>query len=134
MRGGHALVARAAILVASGFTAGLQLFVESSLASRAAGDGSVMDALSYGVLALCGLGAADVVWHDLRGRLIWPSFPAELRHRICASLYLLLGAAFAVRSFVAAGDPHAIVVSSIYYACFAAIAVGEAWCIAREQR
>jgi phosphoribosylamine--glycine ligase len=32
------------------------------------------------ILAACLLGAADIIWHDIRGRLILPSLDQHLRH------------------------------------------------------
>ncbi len=116
----HAVSARWGILTASTWTAILQLSRPDSLAARAAGDGLVLDWINVGILALCALGWADLLWHDLRGRLIWPSFPQHARHHVCIGMYALLAAAFGVRAFLAAGsDVASVWLVGGYYICFA---------------
>lgn len=130
----HGIAARAAILAASTWTAGLQLWGTRSLAYAAAGPSALIDAINVGVLALAALGWADLLWHDIRGRLIWPSFPVHHRHTVCVYLYAALALAFGVRAFLAAGDAQAVLVVGTYYVVFAVVAMLEPLALLREQR
>lgn len=116
--------ARLLALTMAGWTAALVLFSPASLASTVAGDGAVAHIINGGILALCGLGWVDILWRDIGGRLIWPSFPAQLRHRICVMTYALLAGMTGLRAFVAAGSDRADValVGSYYLIC--AVGIG----------
>jgi hypothetical protein len=131
----HSIAARVIIIASSVWTAGLQLFSSSSLAYRAAGPGVVIDLVNVAVLCISALALADVVWHDtMRRGLLWPSFPCRLRHRICIWVYTSLAAAFAVRAFVATGDPAAAFQVGGYYVLISAGIIIEAAAIAHEHR
>lgn len=128
-------IARGLIVIASLWTAGLQLFAPASLAYQAAGPGVVIDLVNIGVLALAGLALADLVWHDILGRgLVWPSFPHRQRHMICVWVYTQLAAAFGIRAFVAAGDPSTVIRVGAYYVLLSAFIAAEAYALADEQR
>jgi hypothetical protein len=123
------------IVVASMWTAGLQLFAPLSLAYRAAGSSTVIDVVNVAVLVLSGLALADIAWHDiLRRGLILPSFPMRWRHQFCVATYSALAAAFGIRAFVATGDPAAVVQVGLYYVLVAAGITIEAAALAHEQR
>jgi hypothetical protein len=131
----HGTAARAVIVIASLWTAGLQLLSPASLAYRAAGDSFWIDAINIAVLGIAGLAAADVIWHDLLRRgLILPSFPAQKRHQVCVWVYSALAAAFAIRAFIAAGDIHTVFQVGGYYVLIAAGIMLEAWALAHEKR
>ena len=131
----HALAARALIISSSVWTAGLQLFSPTSLAYRAAGAGQIIDAVNMAVLVISAVALADVVWHDvLRRGLIWPSFPALHRHRICVWVYSSLAAAFGIRAFVATGDTSAALQVGGYYVLLAGGIAIEAAALAHESR
>jgi hypothetical protein len=99
MRNLYATAARGLALTSSMTTALLVLFASKSLASMASIDGMVVDALNYGVLALCALGFADLVWRDIHGKMIWPSFNSHIRHHICVLVYAGLAGAYGLRLF-----------------------------------
>ena len=132
----HAFAARLFIVVASMYTACLQLFSESSLAFRAAGDSWLIDAINWAVIGLAGLAGADLLWRDiLRRGLIWPIFDAHLRHHICVATYSGLAGAFAVRAFLAVGsDKSAVAQVGIYYVLIAIGIAIEAAATAHEER
>jgi len=45
------------------------------------------------------LGWADVIWHDIRGRLLLPRIKPKLRHKVCVMTYSLLGASWVIKAF-----------------------------------
>ena len=131
----HGISARFLIVVASMWTAGLQLLSPSSLAYRAAGDGYVIDAINIVILVIAAVAAADVIWHDiLRKGLVWPSFPAQKRHRICVMVYVALAGAFGIRAFIASGDVHSALQVGSYYVLIAAGIALEAAALSDESR
>ena len=131
----HGAVARSLIVVASLWTAGLQLFSPTSLAYRAAGDGLMIDAINVVVLLLATLAGADVLWREvLRRGLIWPSFPDQTRHHICVFVYAALAWAFGIRAFIAAGDPRTVLQVGGYYTLVSVIIAFEALALAKEKR
>lgn len=130
----HAMAARGAILTASTYTAALQLWASGSLAFQAAGDGIVIDCINILVLLVSLLGWADLIWHDVHGRLILPSFNKALRHQICISTYMLISGAFAIRAFLAVGNPAIVLTVGLYYIAMSLVAAIEAAAIAGEQR
>jgi hypothetical protein len=99
----YGVAARMLALAMAGWTAFIVLFSPTSLAARIAGDSLASDVVNSIILAVCVLGWADIIWHDLRGKLIWPTFPAHLRHRICVGVYASLAGLTGIRAFVAAG-------------------------------
>lgn len=131
----HSLSARFLIVVASAWTAGLQLFSPSSLAFRAAGDGHIIDAVNVAIFFITAVAAADLLWHDLLRRgPIWPSFPARQRHHVCVVVYSTLAGAFALRAFVASGELGSALQVGLYYVLIAAGIAMEAYAIADENR
>ena len=124
----HSLISMAARMLAltmAGWTAALVLWSPASLASSVAGDGLISHIINGCILALCALGWADIIWRDIGGRLIWPSFPAPLRHRICVLTYSALAGMTGLRAFVAAGSERGdvMMVRSYYLVCAVAIGV-----------
>lgn len=95
--------ARLSALVISAWGGLLGLFSPGSLTARVHDqfDGP-MDWLNAAVLLVASLGFADVLWHDIRGRMIWPSFNPQKRHRVCVLVYSLFGATWLLKTFVAA--------------------------------
>lgn len=84
-------------------TSALNLWAPSSLTARsAAGDVGVW--LSAVMLVLSAIGWADIVWTDIRGKLILPSLPGAIRHQCCVALYAVMGGLYGVFGF-AATDP-----------------------------
>jgi hypothetical protein len=70
--------------------------------ARVAGDSSVSEIINTTILTLCVIGWIDVIWHDIRGRLIWPSLDRHIRHHICVATYATLAGLTGIRAFVAA--------------------------------
>jgi len=131
----HGTSARSFAVIASVWTAGLQLFSPTSLAYRAAGDGSMIDFMNVIVLCVAALAAADVVWRDiLRRGLIWPNFPGRSRHQICVLVYSTLSATFGIRAFLAAGDFRIAFQVGGYYTFVSVIIALEALALAKEKR
>lgn len=121
----YSISARMLALTMVGWTAAFVLFSPTSIASRVAGDSNAGDILNAGILLLCVLGWADVIWHDIRGRLIWPSFPMALRHRVCVLAYAALAGLTGLRAFVAAGSdvPAVLFLGTYYLTCSIGIAL-----------
>jgi hypothetical protein len=119
----YSIASRVLALTMSGWTAALVLWSPSSLASRIAGENDLNHVINACILACCALGLADVLWHDIRGRLIWPSFPARHRHRICVMLYAVLAGLTGMRAFVAVGssDFNVAMLGAYYLMCAAGI-------------
>jgi hypothetical protein len=131
----HAISARLLIVVASGYTAFLQLFSPNLLAYRAAGDSLLMDVINWGVVLLAGIALSDLIWRDvLRRGLILPSVKPYPRHQICVAVYSALAAAFGIRAFMAAGDLSIVWQVGTYYVLVAAGIAVEAAAIANEER
>jgi hypothetical protein len=95
----YAIVARGLALASSTITAMLVLWAPASLSALATIDSDLVDALNYVVLTLCAVGWADVVWTDIRGRLILPKLDPHLRHHACVLLYAGLAGACGLRLF-----------------------------------
>ncbi len=119
------MAARMLALTMAGWTAALVLWSPASLAASVAGDGLVSHVINGGILVLCALGWHDIVWRDIGGRLIWPSFPGPQRHRICVLTYSALAGLNGLRPFVAAGSDRGdvVLVGSYYLICAVAIGV-----------
>ena len=131
----RAFISRGFAVVASLYTAMLQLISPTSLAYRAAGDSIAADAVNFIVLGLALVAGADLLWRDiLRRGLIWPSFPMERRHQICVMVYSSLAGAFGIRAFLAAGDIKVALQAGTYYVLIAALIAMEAYATAREER
>lgn len=115
----YIIAARLLALTMAGWTAGFVLFSPTSIASLVAGDTIAGDAINAAILLVCALGFADLVWHDIRGRLIWPGFPAQLRHKVCVFTFSLLAGLTGLRAFVAAGSdtPAVLFLGSYYLTC-----------------
>jgi hypothetical protein len=132
----HSIAARLLIVVASVYTALLQLFSPTSLAYRAAGDGWLIDAVNVLVLCLSGIALADLIWRDVLNKgLILPGIRVSVRHQLCVATYSALASAFAVRAFVASsGEWSAVWQVGSYYLLIAAGIAVEAAAIANEER
>ena len=128
----HAFVARGLLLTVSTWTASLQLWEATSIASRAAGGSVLIDIINLIVLGLCVIGWLDVIVHDIGGRLLLPRFPARWRHQVCVALYACIGLAYGVRAFVASGEPSLVVQIGMLYLLVSMFALAEAGAIARE--
>jgi hypothetical protein len=134
----YATSARLSALVTSTWGALLGLFSPSSLIARSHDtfDGT-MDVLNAAILLVTALGLADVVWHDIRGRLIWPSFPTGRRHLVCVMMYSFLGATWLLKTFVAASAIGAVPGASmlvLFALCMASICGVTAVALALEER
>jgi hypothetical protein len=121
----YGIGARILALTMAGWTAAFVLFSPTSIAARVAGDSLPGDVLNAGIIALCLLGWADVIWHDVRGRLIWPSLPMQTRHRICVLIYSVLAGLTGLRAFVAAGSDkwEVLFLGTYYMTCAIGIAL-----------
>jgi hypothetical protein len=129
------MAARWLALSASSWTAMLVLFGPETLSAKMMGDSASVTAFNAVILALTVLGWADMVWHDIRGKLIWPSFPALKRHQICVLLYGALAGAYGIRAFVSARhfDPSTCLLAGYYLVT--AIGIGlVAFALAGEER
>jgi hypothetical protein len=120
----HSLAARWAVLMVSTWGALFGLFVSNSLIYRLHDRYDALDWVNGVTLAICALGWADILWHDIRGKLIWPSFKAKRRHRVCVMAYSLLGATWVLKAFghaaitdIAGSAPLAIYALSMSTIC-----------------
>lgn len=97
------VAARFAALTVSAWGALLGIFVQASLTAKLHDqfDGP-MDALNLAVLLVAALGYADLLWHDIRGRLIWPTFDPRKRHKVCVFVYSIFGGTWLLKAFVSA--------------------------------
>jgi hypothetical protein len=131
----YAACARALALTTSTSTNLLTLFAPTSMANMLMADSLAVDATSSIALVLCAVGWADVLWTDIRGRLIWPSLAARTRHHWCVLVYGGLAAVFAIRLFTWADPSRSTnIILAIYY-LLAALCIGTlAVAIALEQR
>lgn len=120
----YGTAARMLALSIAGFTSAFVLFVPESLVSTVAGDGTAVRVINVAILTLCWLGAADIIWHDIRGTLIWPSLDLHVRHRVCVMLYATLAALVGLRAFIAAGSREweILLVGGYYLTCAVGIA------------
>jgi hypothetical protein len=107
MRGFYSMAARWLALTASSWSAALVLFSPTSLAATIAAGEDLARPINAVILAMTLLGWADVIWHDVGGRLIWPSLDGRIRHHLCVLFYSVLAGMFAIRAFVA-GDPDSV--------------------------
>lgn len=121
----YSIAARVLALTMSGWTAAFVLFSPTSIASRVAGDSIPGDMLNVGILTICFVGWADVIWHDIKGSLIRSSFPQQLRHRICVLTYAGLAGLTGLRAFVAAGSDkwEVLFLGTYYLTCAIGIAL-----------
>lgn len=115
----NGMAARMLALTMSGWTAAFVLFSPASLASRVAGATMASKIINAIILAVCVVGWADVLWHDIRGRLIWPSLPPQIRHQVCVGTYSALAGLTGLRAFVAAGSDawEVLFLGSYYLVC-----------------
>lgn len=120
----YSLASRLLALTMAGWTAAFVLFSPSSLAAKVAGESDANHVINVFILGCCTLGLADLVWHDIRGRLIWPSFPRRYRHHICVLLYATLAGLTGARAFVAAGSDTASVMALGAYYLMCAVGIG----------
>lgn len=124
----YALTSRWAALTVSAWSALLGLY--------GVRDGyELLDGINAGILMLAVLGFADVVWHDIGGRLIWPSLRECVRHRICVWVYSVLGAGWLVKAFAsAAGGVRDAMLMTGFAVCMASICGLVAVALTLEQR
>lgn len=125
-------IGRGLLLTISTWSAALQLFEPTSVAARAVGDSSLIDIMNAIALGLCALGWADVLAHDIGGRLLLPGLPMRIRHQVCVALYSALGLAYWVRSFVTAEHSALTLQVGAFYLVVGTFALAAAWAIARE--
>lgn len=99
----YSVAARLSALVISAWGALLGLFAPMSLTAQVHDtlDGP-MDVLNVAVLCVAAFGLSDVSWHDIRGKLMWPSFDPSKRHAVCVGVYSSFGATWLLKCFVAA--------------------------------
>ena len=102
-RGGYPMAARFAALTAATGTSVITILLPMSSAARSMGDSVLGEILVWLTLAAALLGWADLILHDIFGRLILPTLDAHLRHRICVFLYHWLAAAWFLRAMVLFG-------------------------------
>jgi hypothetical protein len=125
-------IGRGLLLTISTWSAALQLFEPTSVAARAAGNSPLMDIMNAIALGLCALGWADVLAHDIGGRLLLPGLPMRIRHQVCVALYSALGLAYWVRSFVTAEHSALTLQVGAFYLVVGSFALAAAWAIAQE--
>ena len=131
----HGLAARAAAVVATVYTALIQLFSPTSLAYRAAGESIWIDLINVGLLMIASVALADLVWRDiLRLGLIFPSFPMRQRHQICVWVYAAMSAGFFIRAFIATGEKSVALQAGSYYIFFGAVIAIESVALALKER
>jgi hypothetical protein len=97
----YGVAARYAALTVSTWGAAMGLLVPNSLIFRVHDAYILIDYINVATLAVALLGWADIVWHDIRGKLILPSINPHFRHRVCVLLYAFLGAVWLLKSFSA---------------------------------
>lgn len=121
----YGVAARMLALTMAGWTAGFVLFSPTSIASRVAGDHIAGDVINATILLVCAIGWADIVWHDIHGRLILPSLSARVRHKVCVLTYSLLAGLTGLRAFVAAGSDRweVLFLGTYYLTCAVGIAI-----------
>ena len=120
----YSVAARLLALAMAGWTAAFVLWSPSSLAARVAGDSEASYILNALIVGCCAFGLLDIVWHDIRGELIWPAFPSHHRHHVCVLLYSLLAGLTGMRAFVAVGSDEASVVALGAYYLMCAVGIG----------
>jgi len=125
-------ISRGLLLTISTWSASLQLFEPTSVAARAVGDISLIDVMNVIALGLCALGWADVLAHDIGGRMLLPGLPMRIRHQVCVALYSALGLAYWIRSFVTNEHSALTLQVGAFYLVVGAFALAAAWAIARE--
>ena len=103
-RGGYPMAARFAALTAATGTAAVTILLPMSSAARSMGNSILGEILVWLTLAATLLGWADLILHDIFGRLILPSLDMHLRHRVCVFLYHWLTAAWFLRAMVLFGS------------------------------
>lgn len=98
----HHTAAKGLMLTAVNITAWLTLLSPDSLTARSAASADdLTTALAVAAILASAVGWADVFWHDLMGKLIWPSLPEFKRHVICVLLYSSFTAFYLLYAFVA---------------------------------
>lgn len=119
----YRLAARTLLVATALTTSALALLSPQSLTARAAdGSGLVGNALAAAMLLLAAFAAADVIAHDLFGRLLLPRVGYRLRHSVCVLTYAAIAGLYLVFAFVAV-DPKTHT-SWILIADYIAVAFG----------
>lgn len=103
-RGGYPMASRFGALVAAGGSTAVTLLLPMSSASRAMGESVLGEIVIWLTLAAVLLGMADLIMHDIFGRLIMPSIDSHLRHRACVWMYHFLAGAWFIRALVMIGS------------------------------
>lgn len=98
------MAARFAALTAATGTSIVTILLPMSSAARAMGSSVLGEVLIWLTLAAALLGWADIIAHDIFGRLILPSVDSHLRHKVCVYLYHWLTAAWFLRAMVMFGS------------------------------
>ena len=127
-RGGYPMASRLAALVSAGGSTAITLLLPMSSASRAMGESVLGEIVIWCTLAAVLLGVADLIMHDIFGRLILPSIDSHLRHHVCVWLYHFLAGAWFVRALVIIGSNtgqpiERIVLGSLYAATGVSVGV-----------
>lgn len=120
----YGIAARVMALATSGWTAAIVLWSPTSVAARMAGDSAAVYAINGATLACCSLGLLDILWHDIRGKLVWPTFPMQYRHRVCVMLYSMLAGLTGLRAFVAAASDYTNILLLGGYYLMCAMGIG----------
>ncbi len=94
------LSAKGLFLTAVCTTSALSLLSPNSLTASAS-IAPMGDVVSLVMLALSLAGWADVAYTDTTGRLLLPSLPHAVRHRLCTALYSALSGLYLVLAFTA---------------------------------
>lgn len=103
-RGGYPMAARLGVLTAAGGTTAVALLLPMSSAARVMGNSVLAEIMVWMTLAAVLLGVADLIMHDIFGRLIMPSIDTHVRHRACVWIYHFLAGSWLIRSLVIIGS------------------------------
>lgn len=104
IRGGYQMASRLGALVAAGGSTAVTLLLPMSSASRTMGESVLGEIVIWLTLAAVLIGMADLIMHEIFGRLILPSIDSHLRHRACVWLYHFLAGAWLIRALVMIGS------------------------------
>lgn len=98
----HTTAAKGLLLSCMLTTAALILLSPHSLTGRSAEQGRLLNELmAGGALLVCAIGFADIIWTDMTGRLILPSLPPYIRHKLCTLMYAVASGWYSILAFTA---------------------------------